>query len=249
MSARGQSETLSYVLVFSLVVASTGLVYVGGYGGLQDAQQAEQLDNMGRAFDVLAANLADIHHRNAPSRGTEVYLSGGAIGFDAPVEITVRAVEVGNASNNATFSMNPRPLVYSGQGDTTFVYVSGAVIRTDDEGGVMRIPPGFEVGDDRAVLSFVVTYPQTDESFSGRSPVLIVGTNRGTGLDGSFTPSNDTAVSITVDSPRADIWSRYFDREGYTAIDSDASDGSVTYQFTTERLYVYRSVIEFDLKR
>lgn len=249
MNTRAQSETLGYVLVFSLITLSAGIVYTGGYGGLQDAQQAEQLNNMERAFDVLAANLADIHQRGAPSRATELQLSGGTLGFGPPIEVRMHATEVGNASNNATFSMNPRPLVYSGQDDTTFVYVAGAVIRTDGEASVMRNPPGFRVDSERTVIPLIVTYPKTDESLGGQSTVLIVGTSLGNELDGSFTPANDVTVEITVKSPRADAWGRHFEREGYTAVDPDTSDDTVTYEITTERLYVYRSVIEFDLEQ
>ncbi|MBX0298254.1 DUF7289 family protein [Haloarcula nitratireducens] len=249
MTTRAQSEVLGYVLVFSLIVLSAGIVYTGGIEGLQNAQQAEQLNNMGRAFDVLAANLADIHQRDAPSRATELQLSGGTLGFGPPVEMRIRATEVGNASNNATFSMNPRPLVYSGHDDTTFVYIAGAVIRTDGEASVMRNSPRFRVDSERTVIPFIVTYPKTDESLGGQSTVLVVGTSLGNELAGSFTPANDVTVEITVNSPRADAWGHYFEREGYTAVDANASDGTVTYQVTTERLYVYRSVIELDLER
>lgn len=249
MNARAQSEALGYMLVFSLVVTSAGVVYAGGIGGLQDAQRAEQFDNMGRAFDVLEANVADIHRQGAPSRATELHLSGGTLGFGPPIEISVRATEVGNASNNATFSMNPRPLVYSAQDDRALVYVAGAVIRTDGEVSVIRDPPEFRVESAQTVIPFIVTYQKGDESFGGRSAVRVIGTNLGNELDGSFTPTNDTAVEITVSSPRANAWKRYFERQGYTAVDASVEDGTVTYRFTTERLYVYQTVIEFNLER
>lgn len=251
MDNRAVSEVLGYVLVFSLIVFSVSIVYVGGFAELRETRQAEQLDNMNRAFDVLAANLADIHRDGVPSRATELQLSGGTLGFGPPIKLEVNATEVGNVSNNVTFSMNPRPIVYSGQGDTAFVYAAGAVIRTDGEASVMRKPPGFRVGTTRTVIPLIVTYPQTDESIGARSTVLVVGTDRSNELDGLFSPSNEVRVEITVDSPRADAWKGYFERQGHTPVDADASDDTITYEIpiTTERLYVYRSVIEFDLER
>lgn len=250
MNARAQSEVLGFVLVFSLITMSAGIVFVSGFAGLQDAQQAEQLDNMGRAFDVLDANLADVHERGAPSRATEIHLSGGSLGFGEPIQIQVRATDT-DGSNPATFVMSARPLVYSGEDETSFVYVAGAVIRTQGDRSVMQSTPDFRVSDTRTVIPFIVTYPDSDESLAGDSTVLIVGTNLGNELDGSYTPTGTAManVDITVESPRADAWGRYFENEGYTAVDADASDDSITYQLTTERLYVYRSVIEFDLER
>jgi len=47
---RGVTELVSYVLIFSLVIATIGTVTVLGMSTLMDRQQAEQLNNVERSF-------------------------------------------------------------------------------------------------------------------------------------------------------------------------------------------------------
>ncbi|WP_458205993.1 DUF7289 family protein [Haladaptatus sp. NG-SE-30] len=57
-------------------------------------------------------------------------------------------------------------------------------------------------------------------------------------------------VNVTIASPRAAAWKRYFDQEGLKKIDGDASDGRVTYQFkSTARVVVPETVAAFELRR
>ena len=86
---RGASETIGFVLVFSLIVLTVGVVLTVGYTGLQDARDAERVNNAERAFDVLADNIEDITDRGAPSRGTEIRLAEAAIGPGAPTHINI----------------------------------------------------------------------------------------------------------------------------------------------------------------
>ena len=98
---RGVSETIGFVLVFSLIVLTVGVVLTVGYGGLQDARDAERVNNAERAFDVLADNVEDITHRGAPSRGTEVRLAEASLGAGSPTYLNVTGV---NDSGGRVFS-------------------------------------------------------------------------------------------------------------------------------------------------
>jgi len=54
---RAVSDVVGYVLVFSLVSLTVGVVSVAGVGALQDARDVEQANNAERAFDVLGDNV------------------------------------------------------------------------------------------------------------------------------------------------------------------------------------------------
>ncbi|MDX1744302.1 MAG: hypothetical protein R3324_00050 [Halobacteriales archaeon] len=256
---RGVSEALGYVLVFGLVTFTIGTVYATGISGLYEAQQAEQNENMVRAFDVLADNLQDIHRRGATSRATEVKLAGGSIGFGESVRMTVYAEEVGVSSNNLTFVMNPQPIVYSHSSGTEVVYLGGAVIRTDVTGHAMRSDPEFKNDADRVILPLLITYQagQGPRSIGGTSTVLVVARlfssslagDPDTGFGDFDAGSSDVRVNVTIESPRAEAWGRYFERKGYTGIDDDASDEIITYQYTTDRVFVPRTEIEMSLRQ
>lgn len=247
---RGVSETLGFVFAFALVTASVGVVYTTGIGGLQDAQEEEQVTNAVRAFDVLADNVRDVTDKGAPSRATELKLSRSTLRFGDPVEITVQVNDTASDAN-ATYGTTTRPLVYDAAGGRV-VYSAGATFRASGDAAAMRTEPGFVVGGpepNTSVVPLVLTYPRGDTSrLGGSSTVLVVAHRQSVGLDGRFDPeSGDARVNVTVESPRAPAWGRYFDRAGMDEVETD--DGVVTYQFHTDRLLVPESVVEFELAR
>lgn len=258
MSERGVSEALGYVLVFGIVTFTIGTVYATGISGLYDAQQAEQNENMVRAFDVLGDNLQDIHRRGATSRATEVKLAGGTIGFGDSVSMTVYAESTNDPNINRSFRMNAQPIIYSDNSGTEVVYLGGAVIRSDGTGSVMRSDPEFKADADRMILPLLITYHAGgSRSIGGTSTVLVIARLFSSSLAGDpdggfgdFQPDpGDARVNVTVESTRAIAWGRYFEEQGYTEIDGDASDDVVTYQFTTDRLFVPRTEIELQIRQ
>jgi hypothetical protein len=147
---RGVSEVLGFVLTFSLITMTIALVFTMGFGGLQDAQRAEQINNVERAFDVLDSNFKDIFIREAPRRTTEMRLGGGSLSYDDRTEIVVYR---GNESQNV--SIAPNPIVYQSEADSQVVYEAGAVFRTDNGNSVMLNEPSFRIGKNRTTLTFV----------------------------------------------------------------------------------------------
>lgn len=255
MTDRAVSEVLGFVFAFALVVATVGAVYTFGIDGLQDAQEDEQINNAERAFDVLADNLADIHRHGAPSRATEISLAGATLSVGEPITVTVTAVNSSDPDDNTSVSMHPRPLVYSGIQNTRIIYVGGAVIRADGDANIMRIEPGWIVTGRNAVIPFVHTY-RTGETkkLSGEKTVLVVARRQGSSLERQLLTDTGPGdpylrVNITVDSPQTSAWKRYFESEGFTAVDNDVSDGNVTYQFETDRLHVPETIVELRLRR
>lgn len=255
---RGVSETIGFVFVFALVTASVGVVYTTGIGGLENARDGEQLTNAVRAFDVLADNVNDVTHKGAPSRATELKLSGASLGFGdrVDIEVQVNHTDPGNDAN-ATYTANTRPLVYSDSAGEV-VFSTGATFRVDNGNAAMRNEPGLLVDDSQSVIPLLVAYPRGDSGgVGGSSTVLVVAYRQSVGLKGQFDTSSDPSgaarVNVTIDSPRAAAWGRYFEEQGMVPPPSnpslaDASDGSVTYQFETDHLIIPESVVEFEIQ-
>lgn len=249
MTDRGVSETLGFVLVFALVVGTIGVVYATGLGGLQSAQQAEKVDNVERAFDVLADNLEDVYLGGSPSRATEVKLAGGRLRTGDPVSIEIRAENGSDPMHNATYTTKPEPIVYEDDGGTAIVYTSGAIIRSESDGAAMLAEPRWINRSDRTVIPLVGTYGAG--SIGGDGTVLVVAQGGSTNVRGPFEVSdgNTVVVNVTVTSPRVEVWSRFFEERGFEAIDDDTADDDVTYQFETESLYVTRTSVEVTFDR
>lgn len=252
MTDRAVSETLGFVLAFSLIVATIGIVYASGISGLNDAQQAEKVDNVERAFDVLADNLEDLHQRGAPSRATEVKLAGGSLmTSDETVTIRIRAENSSDPLHNETYTANLKPIVYQDDGGTSIVYSSGAVLRSDPGGAAMLNEPGWVTGPNRSALPLVVTYGDGSGGIGGDGAVLVVAERRSRSLRTPFEVDGDSTavVNVTVNSSRVEPWKRYMEAQGFEAKDPDGSNGNVTYQFETETLYVSRTEAEVTFDR
>lgn len=250
MSDRGVSEVLGFVLVFALVTGTIGVVYATGISGLHSAQQAEKIDNVERAFDVLADNVDDLHRTGAPSRGTEVKLAGGSVRVGDPVTVRIRAENSSDPLDNATYAQTVEPIVYEDDDGPSILFVQGAVLRSQSDGVSMLREPDWIVGSNRSVLAQISTYGDTG-GISGSGTVLIVTKAGSRSLQTPFSVdgSSTAVVNVTVTSPRAEAWERYFVEQGLDPVDSDPDDGDVTYQFETESLYVPKTSVEVTFNR
>lgn len=207
MDDRAVSEVVGFVLTFSLVTMTIAIVFTAGFGGLQDAQQAEQVNNVERAFDVLDTNVQEVGRHGAPSRATEMRLSGGRLGFGDPTTVVIKVTD--QEGNVQTTTIETRPLVYA-NGDTEIAYELGAIVRTDGGGSVMLTDPGYILNDNRSVVPLLITTKPSDQTaISGHRTVLVHGSHQHTDL---LVPSTTDKVTVMVESPRVDAWERYFDR-------------------------------------
>lgn len=226
---RAQSETIGFVLVFALIVTSTGIVYAAGFSTLGDARTAEELRNMERAFDVLSDNIDDVARRSAPSRSTEIRLGSGDLSFGEPVNVSVSA-------NGSTDNFTRQPLVYR-LDDSAVVYSMGAVIRTDRGGSAMRSDPGWVVDDRRVVLTWIDVRQSGDSVAVGGDTTALVRVQSGSVPNvRSITSDTDFTVTVTVESPRADAWRRHFLERGFGSC-TPVSDGEVSCSITTDEFH------------
>lgn len=244
---RGVNEVVGFVLVFSLVVSTVGIVYASGFSGLETAQQNERVTNAERAFDVLADNIEDIYREDAPSRATEVKLSDAQLTMTGPSTLQVEITNVG-APN--TYSKDIDPLTYSAGTDTEIVYEAGAVVRTDGSNGIMKSDPPFLFTKDgatrRAVVPVVQTRSVGTKSIGGSTTVLIrsersvrqpLTVRRDPAADG--VSAYDIELTFETTSARAPVWESYFDEQiPWVSDPCSTTGGTVTCTFTVDELYV-----------
>lgn len=248
MSRRAQSETIGFVLIFALIVSTTGVVYVAGFSSLEDARTAEELSNVERAFDVLDDNMYDISHRGAPSRATELSLGNGGVAFGATTNITVRATNTSDPLDNRTVSIETRPIVYQ-LDDTSIAYSSGTTIRRDRSDAIVLSDPGWTVSDRRAIIPLLgVSQDSSTGRLGGDTTILLRAQRDSRSVPVRMTPTSGARVNVTVtvESERADAWKRLLERRGFTAVSpagADPADGVVVYEFETDALYVQQTTV------
>lgn len=250
---RAQSEIVGFVLIFALIVSTTGVVYVAGFSSLENARTAEELNNVERAFDVLDDNMRDVSRRAAPSRATELSLGNGGIELAASTNITVRATNTSDPLDNRTVTIETRPILYR-LDDTSIAYTSGATIRRDRGDATMISEPRWTVSDERTVIPLQgVSQSGTTGSLSGDTTILVRTQRDSRSVPVRFVPTGArTKVTVTITSPRADAWKRFLERKGFTAVDAagaDPTDGVIAYEIETDELYVQQTTVSVTLTR
>ena len=212
---RSVSEVLGYILIFALVISSVAFVSLFGTPALEGVQENEMASNAERALDVAAANFAAVYERNAPSRATEIDLGGSSMYYDDPVTITVDI-------DGDEHTTELRPVVLRVSDRTSLVYEGGAIFRVEGDGGTIRREPPMLLSDDRVQVPLVNTTTPANESVSGTTILL-----RGVSQDRSvLATETDETVEITVESPRYELWKRYF--EGKSAVEDCDTPGDET---------------------
>lgn len=244
MDDRGVSEVVGFVLVFSLVTMTIAIVFTAGFGGLQDAQGVEQVNNVERAFDVFDHNAEDLYHRNAPSRATEIRLKGGQLQFGEPVTVTL-------SQGEESVPIYPTPVVYEAEG-TKIAYEGGATIREEGGSSVMLNDPAFVVNENHTSLLIVRTQATGGRSsISGDRMVLIRAAYASDPRITTYHADPDEPIKVTIETPRVDAWIQYFERleqQGAGEI-SDHTGHEVTFAFSddTEQVSIVRSRLDVRL--
>jgi len=232
---RAVSETLGYILVFSIIVTTIATATVFGFSGLENRQDAEQVTNVERAFDVLADNFADISRYEDRSRATEMRLADGTIGVGDPVTITVGQWDgdqfVDGEQRNETF----RPLVFQSDGGEV-AYESGVVFRGSGSDSFARSPLPFVVGEETALVPVTATSPDSSTTaVGGDRTVRVVGESpSSTQLVNQTIDADGETLAVRIESTRADGWGRQLESEGYQNVSYNESTSTVTADLAVE---------------
>lgn len=242
---RGVSEVLAFVVVFSIIITSVGLVYSIGFGSLNDFQEGEQKTNSVRAFDAFSTVFDDIQQGRAVTRSGELKLSGGTIQVTDDSEFDVRV----NDDTDTIWDWNGGSAETTGSlrydvDGTVVAYENGAVFRKDGDSSAMIGDPSFRCGDDRAVISIVVLDGNSSTAQSRDGNVEITADVQDERMLFSTTGSDSSAESVTItvdDSEFGDAWERNLESNGWT------DDGGGEYSCSADRIVVRVTVISVEI--
>lgn len=238
MPDRGQTELLGTILIFAMVTISIGMVYSAGFSSLLEAREFEQTTNAQRAFEVFADNMEDITLHNAPSRTTEIKLSGATLSVAEPIEVQIK---VTGTTINETYSV--RPLIYSADTGERIIYVQGAVLREAGDNAVIARERSMILNDTRSVIPVIRTRLVGSASVGGSTTVLVRASHAQTDI--VYLNQDDPAtVWFNVSSPRAATWADHLEsRSGVS--DCEVSIDRVACRVESDRVAV--TLIQIDL--
>lgn len=258
---RAVSDTLGFVFVFGIIIVTVGIVYVGGFGSLDDARQFERMNNAERAFEVLADNVEDLTQRGAPSRATEIKLAEASLEQRAADSIEVNVSHAGDPSKFQNRSVEYQPLVYQSRTQTSdeVVYAMGATFRTSAGGTAMMEEPAMVFRDvdgdgsvDRAIVPIVQTRYGGGANITGSQTVLVrTELARQSVALSNTAAGTDYDVTINVSSDRADPWRQHLE----DAADADCTDPANGDRFAScdvdgvQEVYVVVFTVDVEIGR
>jgi hypothetical protein len=238
---RGVSDTLAFVLTFSIIITSVGLVYGVGFTSLHDIRNDQQAVNAQQSFEAFSTDIDEIRDAGAHTRSSEMSLREGTLAIEDGPEITITI----NGSNDV-YDESVGSLQYSTD-QTTVGLEAGATFRKD-RSSVMLASPRFQCGTDGTptVISIVVIEPEDPSvtSIGSSGTVGITAQQSSTMLqfpNATSSPQDVNTVSVTMsDSDFQSAWEREFDDR------SDWTKSGNTYTCTTDRVYVRVTVIDIE---
>lgn len=211
---RGVSETIGFVLSFSLTILMVGLVYTAGTGVIGDLGRAEQADNAEFAVEALAESLRTLE-RGDPARASEIRLGGGSLSYTDGTTVSIRVTPEPSASwSTVTYSLDPNRLAYR-TGETSVAFEAGGVIRTDGDRSVLLRRPSVRCGPGYAVVS-VVTMKNvgSNERVGGDGSAVIEARTESADLlfphTASATAGEAASVSLAFSGPGTAAYDRSF---------------------------------------
>lgn len=251
--ARGVSNTLGYALTFAIIIASVLFIFTSGVGSLNDVRESSQETNSVRAFEIMGNNIEDVHRWQAPSRSTEIQLGGGfmAVSDNDPTRIRINSTNP-NTGRSFNHTLTSRTLTFDTGTGTQVVYDTGLLLRADDGNSYPVQDPPFTFTDNRTTYNLIKG--RGSSSVGGDITVQLVATKiRSSFVNRSAAPPDsspiETNITVNASESRLDAWKVYFEQEGLTAVDADVSDGHITYEYTTQRLYVRTITMEYTFSR
>lgn len=243
------SDVIGFVLIFSLITTTIGLVYVTGFDGIQNAREVEERRNVERAFDILADNINDVVEGKAPARGTEIKVGDSKLSLGDQVKFTVNVTN--NSGDVTGTEISASPIVYETPSGQQVLYMNGALIRGNVGGSSFISEPDFRVEHDSFIAPLIETRPAAGSSTGVSGGISLIrsrGTSESVIAYNDLTPQDDPpySVTITVESPRTNLWSRYCDQNPDMSVDSVSGGTSVTCSLdnTVSTVYIqYKRVL------
>lgn len=217
-TTRAQSEVIGFTLLFSLILITSGIVFIQGTNGINQAREVEQTQNAVRAFDILSNNINDVTRDAAPQRETEIQLGGATLSISEPLYYNVSITD--SSGTTRTYASSMYTLRYESDKAGTVVYQNGAIFTEygtgDDTESVLVSEPPFKIDGNNILLSQYRIQPNTDETtrVSGEGTALIV--TQGTNNDVVVASDADRVTVEFGPTNQRDAWVRYFEENGFS---------------------------------
>lgn len=230
---RAQSETIGFVLLFSLVLIGAGAIIAFGAVAVSDSQNSLSADRAEKVMTQMDSEISMVALGRTNSQEMEFDRASGS-DFTVDEEAgTINITTIGGDENTVVMPDTDLGAVIFERANTKIAYQGGGVWRTDgSEGSGMVSPPEFNYRDQTLTLPLVTI--SGDRSLNGGAVVEKDGPSTSyfpnVSKDENLTnPLEDEIVQVTVESRYHQGWKAYFETR---------TEGDVTHEPDEQRVRV-----------
>ena len=220
--SRAQSETLGFVLLFSLVLVAAGTIVSFGVIAVDNSEERLSADRAEKVMTQMDSEISMVALGRTDSQRMRFdRISGEKFKIDENAgRINIERINDSGTDNildNVTLGE-----VRFERGDTVVAYQGGGVWRSDGSGGSMVSPPEFNYRDRTLTLPLVTVSGST--SLSRGATIEKAGPSERhfpNATAGQTNPLEDDVVQVTIETEYHRGWKNYFESR---------TEGDVTYK-------------------
>jgi hypothetical protein len=227
-SESAASGAIGFALIFSIILISIGMVYVGGVPVLENTQKNTHFMQMEQSFGLMSDNINKVGFERAPVRNTELKIKGGTLTISHNSSITV---------NGTTFALGSIEYEF---GEKILAYENGGLwTKYRDSTVVIISKPFISMGNLTTISAFSLI---GSNSIGGEGIVRI-----NSKFDSSYLytlyPENGN-ISFVIKSDYYKGWANYMEEIGSNIIQIDDANNTVSGNITANRINVDYNLIQ-----
>lgn len=232
------SETVGYILLFGVVILSTGFIYAIGYPTLQSNIDASIFESAEQSFIELQSSMERAAFDQTPMKIHKIKLQNSAISVSNESSMTI------------TYDSNQTLFIPTGEiefqkNNKILVYEMGAVIKSYPRKSMAMIsePPIYVNTINNATLTTIgLISVNGDNSVSGKGMATL---NLKHNSSSMYRTSSPTNVTIDINSTHASKWQEYLDDIGFSVTNSTSS--TVTADMNNTMLILSRHAVDVEI--
>lgn len=209
------SETVGYILMFSIVILSMSFIYTMGYPVLQKNIGASVFENAEQSFIVLQSHMKRVAFDQAPVKVMKIKLHSSTISTGNGSSIVI-------SYGNNSFSYDTGKIEFS-KDEKLLAYENGGVWKQNSPSKALMVaqPPIYtgRVNNINTTTIAVISI-NGHHSTAGSGIVSIKMKQNNTSLITSDTPVD---ITVQINSIYSSQWAKYLEENGFDIITSNSS--------------------------
>jgi hypothetical protein len=212
------SETLGFILMFSIVILSMSMIYILGYPILQEHIESSVFENAQQSFIVLQSDMKRVAFEQVPLKTMKIKLHSSTISTDNRSSILISY----NDGTSHSYNYSTGEIEFT-KDENVLTYENGGLWMVQPPSGAIMVskPPIYtgEINNENMTTIGIV-------SLHGRRSVGgngIASINMQHNSSDLIKPSQKVDVTVSINSAYARQWGRYLDENGFDIISSNPS--------------------------